>query len=205
MVDAFLSLTNVLFSHFFFYKQNEDIKFLVKYFCFIQTNLHIIEASKVPHYQFASHMIEVLAANLRSGSGNMIQDMEEMSALSHKLLSSDVSMTNLMSIHDIGTFSVAVTKTFYLDDANLPPEKVIQVLREVEMVLPDSHISVFRCKSQLLRYHLMLVRLGQILRGVNSGLRQGPQGFAYRSEEHTSELQSPYSRFHIDRPRHFRS
>lgn len=57
-------------------------------------------------------------------------------------------MTDPILIHDIGTFSVAVTDTFYLDDANLPPKTVIQVLREVEMVLPDSHISVFKCKSQ---------------------------------------------------------
>ena len=148
VVDAFLSLTDALFSRFSFYKQTEDIKLLVKYFRFIRTNFHIIEAFKMPHYQFASHMIEVLAANLRSGFGDMIRDIEEMAALTHELLSSDISMTDPMLIHDIGTFLVAVTDTFYLDDANLPPKTVIQVLREVEMVLPDSHISVFKCKSQ---------------------------------------------------------
>ena len=148
VVDVFLSLTDALFSRFSFYKQTEDIKSLVKYFRFIRTNFHIIEASKMPHHQFVTHMIEVLAANLRFGSGDMIQDMEEMAALTHELLSLDVLTTNSMLIHDIGTFSVAVSETFYLDDANLPPEKVIQVLREVEMVLPDSHISVFGCKSQ---------------------------------------------------------
>ena len=32
----------------------------------------------------------------------------------------------------------------------------------------------------MLRYHLTLVRLGQILRGVDTGLRLDPQGFAYK-------------------------
>ncbi|KAF8259972.1 CHAT domain-containing protein [Lactarius quietus] len=81
-------------------------------------------------------MILALAHHSMLESSDVIQDIKEMAALIHGLLSSDVSTSGLICVID--AFYTAVARTFYLDDAKLPPEKVVQVLREVEMILPHS-------------------------------------------------------------------
>jgi hypothetical protein len=76
-----------------------------------------------------------------SGAGymmqDMTQDMEEMASLTHELLSSDVLTSDL--IPALEAFSAVVAS--YLDEAKPLPEKVVQVLREVEMFkLPNSEV-----------------------------------------------------------------
>ncbi len=78
-----------------------------------------------------------------SGSGDVIQDMEEMAALVHELVCSGpapgVSTSDL--IFAIVPFSFAVTTVYTPDGTNQPPERVIQVLREAMVLIPDSRVS----------------------------------------------------------------
>ncbi|KAF8259974.1 hypothetical protein EI94DRAFT_1812373 [Lactarius quietus] len=148
VVLAFFSLANILLSRGSIFEKPEDIKFSVKYFRLLQINCHTLEACNIKHWQVTEPMIQALAHHSVLKPSNMIQDIKEMAALTHGLLSSDVSKSDLIRI--INTFYEAVTNTFHLDDAKLPLEKVVQVLREVEMILPPSpgSDSGFDCKSQ---------------------------------------------------------
>jgi len=42
------------------------------------------------------------------------------------------------------SFSLAVTEIIHVDDANQPPEWVVQVLREAMVLMPDPHERLFR-------------------------------------------------------------
>jgi len=139
----FFQLASGLGLRFLLYKQPEDVKSSVKYFRLLRTHFHSLEVSDIPHGHLTSRLVRALAENLISGSWDMImiQDIEEMAALSHELLSSDVSTTRRDLIDAIKAFSVAVTYTFRLEDPELPPEQVIQVLQKAEMIIPDSHVS----------------------------------------------------------------
>jgi hypothetical protein len=75
------------------YQQPEDVKSSLIYFRFFRINFHPLKAFDIPHEHLMSYLIQVLAGNLISGS--MVQDLEEMVALSRELLSSDVSMSDL--------------------------------------------------------------------------------------------------------------
>ena len=81
-------------------------------------------------------VVHALSADLTSGSLEVIQDIEEITALSHELLSSDISTSDLIGA--IMAFSTAAIYTFRLEDTKLPSEKV---LREVEMIIPESDVS----------------------------------------------------------------
>ncbi len=70
---------------------------------------------------------------------DMIQVMEEMAALTHELLCSGVSTSDL--IFPIMPFSGPISKTLHLYDTIEPPERVIQVLREAMVLIPDSRVS----------------------------------------------------------------
>ncbi|KAF8268862.1 CHAT domain-containing protein [Lactarius quietus] len=135
-LQAFVFLASALLLRFSFCEQPEDINSSVKYFRFLRINYHALGPFNIPHCQFTQLMIRALARHLMLESSDMIQDIKEMAALTHGLLSSDVSTSDLIPVIDI--FYEAVTNTFHLDEAKLPPEKVAQVLREVEMILPQS-------------------------------------------------------------------
>ena len=113
----------------------------VKYFRYLRMNVHPLEAFDIPHYQFTSLMIRSLADHLELGSTrDMIQGMEEMATLSHELLHSGVSTSDLL--HAIMPFTAAVIHTHHPDGANnQPPERIIQVLREATARIPDSQVS----------------------------------------------------------------
>jgi CHAT domain-containing protein/tetratricopeptide (TPR) repeat protein len=142
VVHMFFQLATVLLLRFQHqgYEQPEDVKFSLKYLRYLRINFHPLEAFDISHDQLTLHLVQALARNLISGSDDMMQDLEEIAAFSHELLSSDVSMSDLIS--PISNFSAAVVMTtFDLEDAKLPPEQVIQVMREAEMIIPDSTVS----------------------------------------------------------------
>jgi CHAT domain-containing protein/tetratricopeptide (TPR) repeat protein len=138
VVHMFFQLAIVLFLRFRNYKQPEDVKSSLIYFRFLRINFHPLEAFDIPHEHLTSYLIQALAGNLILGS--MVQDLEEMAALSRELLSSDVSMSDLTAA--IEAFSEATSFTFNLEDAKPPPEQVIEVLREAEIIVPKSTVSV---------------------------------------------------------------
>ncbi len=136
----FFQLACGLLSCFTVYKQPEDGKSSVKYFRFLRINFHPLEAFNISRGQFTIPFVRALAENLMSGSGDMIQDMEEMVALAHELVCSGVSTSDL--IFSIVPFSFAVTTVYIPDGTNKPPERVIQVLRVAMVLIPDSRVSI---------------------------------------------------------------
>ncbi|KAH9173127.1 hypothetical protein EDB89DRAFT_808253 [Lactarius sanguifluus] len=128
-------------------------------------NFHPLEAFDIPRGQLTLRLVRALPYHLTSGPGDTTQDIEEMAALIHELLSSDVPMNDL--VYAIKAFSAAATDTFYLDDEKaekLPPEQVIRVLREVDTILPDLHASYSEVQFTLpqlekgiLKYHHLLI------------------------------------------------
>ena len=141
VVHIFFHLSIVLLSRFNIYKQPEDVKSSLKYLRFLRINFHPLEAFDIPHGQLTSLIVQALAGSLITRSGDMVQDLEEIAALSHELLSSDVSMSEL--VVPISIFSGAiVTATLDPEDAKLLPEQVITVMREAEMRGPDSNVAV---------------------------------------------------------------
>jgi hypothetical protein len=142
-IHVFFLLASLLLSRFSRYGRPEDIKCSLQYFRFLRINFHPLQAfnTSIPLGQFLSRLVGVLAYNLMSGAGymmqDMTQDMEEMASITHELLSSDVLTSDL--IPALEAFSAAVAS--YLDDAKPLPEKVVQVLREVEIFkLPDAEV-----------------------------------------------------------------
>jgi hypothetical protein len=75
------------------------------------------------------------------GSGDMIQEMEEMVALIPEVLSSDISTPLQMQV--ILAFAEAVNKTdiFRRKHTQKVADSVIQMLREATVLKPDLHVS----------------------------------------------------------------
>jgi hypothetical protein len=86
VVHMFFQLATVLLSRFNIYKRPEDAESSLKYFRFLRTNFHHLEAFDIPHDQFTSRLVAALAGDLMSGFGDRIEGMEEMAALTHELL-----------------------------------------------------------------------------------------------------------------------
>jgi tetratricopeptide (TPR) repeat protein len=141
VVYTLFLLASALSSRFMLHYQPDDIKSSVKYFRFLRTNFHPLEAQAfdIPHGQLTSRLVRALAYSLLSGSDDVIQDMEEMVALTHELLCSDISTSDLINV--VIPFSDAVAETLRLDDANQPLDQVIQVLREAMVLSPDTQVS----------------------------------------------------------------
>ena len=140
VVFLLFELAYALLSRALFYKQPEDVKSSVEYFHFLRANFHPLqlEASGISRGQHTSHLVQAMAQNLKLGSWDMIQCLE-LVALTHELLTSDVSKDHLHSA--IFVFSGAIENAFSLEDVKIPPEQVIQVLREAETIIPDSGVS----------------------------------------------------------------
>ncbi len=150
MIHIFYYLAVQLFSRLSMYKQPEDITYSVKYFRYLRDTFHSLESFDIPRHQLMSCLVRALAENLISGSGDVIQDMEEMTALTYGILifESETGISTDGGRDAIMSFSVAAFATFSGDNPQLPPEEVIQVLREATALIPDSHdiaIDLSRC------------------------------------------------------------
>ena len=146
VVHILFQLANVLHSRSLVYKQPEDVKSSVKYFHWLRVNFHPLqlEASDIPRGQLTLHLVQAMAHKLNlmpleSRDNIMIQDLEEMAALTHELLSSDISTSDL--VDPIITFCGAVSHKFSLSDVKPPPEQFIHVMREAETIIPHSDVS----------------------------------------------------------------
>ncbi|KAH8990050.1 CHAT domain-containing protein [Lactarius hatsudake] len=143
VVYMFFQLASILLSRSALYEQPEDIVSSVKYFRFLRTNFQPLETFNIPHYQLTSRLVRALAMKLMKGSDDTTRDMEEMTALTHEILySGSVSSLSAIDLIDaIVPFSDAVAETHRLDDANQPPELVIQILRQAMLLIPDLRVS----------------------------------------------------------------
>jgi CHAT domain-containing protein/tetratricopeptide (TPR) repeat protein len=156
VVNMLFQLASVLSSRFWVYKQPEDIKSSLKYFRFLRINFHPLEAFDIPHYQLTSRLVRALAHNLKLGFGDMAHDMEEIAALSHELLTTDTSSGSRGEIReDIAAFTLAVRTTWSRGNSTQQPsERVLQVLREAKMMIPDDHtlsLALARCHATRFR------------------------------------------------------
>ena len=135
VVHVLFQLATVLQIRFNEYKQPEDVKSSLKYCRFLRINFHTFEAFDIPLGEFTSVSVNALSGSLTSESGDMIQDMEEMVALFHKQLAPDISTNDLnRAMTAIRGFTNNVILKFRVGGAKLPPEKIIQVLRETEKI-----------------------------------------------------------------------
>jgi tetratricopeptide (TPR) repeat protein len=145
VVHTFFHLASALLFRYIWYRQPDDIKSSVKYFRFLRINFHRLEAFKIPHGLFTPRLLEALARNLALGSGDVIQDIEEMLAVIPEVLALDVSIYHPVEKATlqvaIDAFTDAVVKTDVLrqKDTQQLVERVIQMLREATVLLPDSH------------------------------------------------------------------
>ncbi|KAH8988401.1 CHAT domain-containing protein [Lactarius akahatsu] len=138
VVNDFFQLASLLSSRFWVYKQPEDVKSSLKYFRFLRINFHPFDAFDILHYQLTSRLIRALAHNLKLGFGDVTQDMEEIAALSHELLTSDTSGSSRGELKKaIAAFTLAVTSTLARDDSTQQPSERVQVLREATTIMPD--------------------------------------------------------------------
>jgi hypothetical protein len=130
VVYMFYQLATVLLSRFSVYNQPDDLKSSVEYLRFL--NFRTLEAFDISDGRLASLLALALAVNLRLGSGDMVQDMEEMAA-------SDVSTDEPRRA--IAAFIDAVTETeiFRRKHTQQVAERVIRILREAAVLKPDSH------------------------------------------------------------------
>ncbi|KAH9162269.1 CHAT domain-containing protein [Lactarius sanguifluus] len=143
VVHMFFQLASILLSRCALYEQLEDIVSSVKYFRFLRTNFHPLDTFNIPHYQLTSRLVRALAMKLMKGSDDTTRDMEEMTALTHEILySGGISSLSTSDLIDaIVPFSDAVAETHRLDDANQPPERTIQILRQAMLLIPDLRVS----------------------------------------------------------------
>jgi CHAT domain-containing protein len=143
VVHTFFNLASVLLSRAFYHHQPEDIKSSVKYFRFIRINFHTIEAFDIPHGQLASRLVYVLARNVMLGSGDKIQDMEEIVALIPEVLevlAFDISESMPDATEAIGVFADVLinTEMIHRKDTQQLAGRGIQLLREAARLKPNS-------------------------------------------------------------------
>ncbi|KAH9053720.1 CHAT domain-containing protein [Lactarius vividus] len=144
VVSGFFHLAYNLNVRFSRYEQPEDLKSSLKYCRYLRDNFHSLDAFDISRDQFTSLLIQVLADNLKFGSGDIMPDMEEMVALIPEVLASESDVLTHESRDAIGAFIAAVNKTeiFRRRDTQQVADKVIRMLREATALKPDLQVSL---------------------------------------------------------------
>lgn len=95
-VLEFFHLACFLLACYTHYDQPDDIKYSLKYFCFLQNNFHSLETFGVTYTgcNLPSILLCVLAHNLLLAPGDMEQDFEEMVALIPEFVTADTLTIN---------------------------------------------------------------------------------------------------------------
>ena len=152
----FFHLASTLLSRFNVYRQPEDIKSSIKYFRFLRINFHSLKAYNILHGELTSRLVQALAESLVLGSGDMIQEMEEMVTLIPEVLAWDVSTD---ARRQAITAFTHVTKTEMFRRKHTQPaaDRVIQILREATVLKPDSHASYAFASCLAARFETMHV------------------------------------------------
>ncbi|KAN0141037.1 CHAT domain containing protein [Lactarius tabidus] len=143
VVWVFFSLTNALFARFLVYKRPEDVVSSLKYFRYLRFNFRPHLAFDVSqYYELTSFLVQALAHNLMSESkesGDVTLDMEEMTALTHELLTSNTSGCSRGKLtKPLTYFALACLRKFrQCDPTQQVPERIIQVLRLAAKTVPN--------------------------------------------------------------------
>jgi CHAT domain-containing protein len=159
--DAILmlsTLASALLARFMAYRQPKDLKSSLTYLRFLRNSFHPLEAFDIPNSLLPSPLVQALACNLELGFGDVTQDMEEMAALTHELLVSNVSGgSGGKQDEAISAFALASVRTIRLcGPTQQLPERIIQVLREATTILPnDNCISFALARCLAVRFETM--------------------------------------------------
>ena len=137
MVKTFFVLALGLFSRSSSYQQPEDVKSSVKYFRFLRINSHLFGGFD-SHGMITSSLVQSLAKNLVLGSGDTIQDIEDMVALIPDLIVLDISTNELREVMKAFTEAVDKTGVFRRKGTEKLAEGVIQMLRAATGLKLDS-------------------------------------------------------------------
>jgi CHAT domain-containing protein len=159
VVKIFFSLATALSSRFVFYKQPGDAVSSLKYFRWVRSNFRPpgLLAFDILQCELTSLLVQALAHNLGLGFGDVTQDMEEMTALTHELLNSETSGRSRGEFRKaIIFFALACVRKFrQCDPTQQIPERIIQVLREAAKITPDidsEHVSIALASCLAIRF-----------------------------------------------------
>lgn len=82
----------------------EDVNDRIK--CLRSHSQYPLEASDVPHYTFTTYLIKMLAARVKKGAQNALEDIDEIMVLCRELLGSDTPRGHLTSAFEVLTQAV---------------------------------------------------------------------------------------------------
>ena len=82
----------------------EDVNDRIK--CLRSHSQYPLEVSDVPHYTFTTSLIKMLAARVKKGAQNALEDIDEIMVLCRELLSSDTPRGHLTSAFEVLTQAV---------------------------------------------------------------------------------------------------
>ena len=131
-VLAFFLLAEALLHRSLKFQQPDDLKYCVKYLRYVQGQSR--EALNIAPHHVTALLMRALGLQAHLEPGHAMQDVEEMSVLCHKLLTSDVSESYLKDA--IGDLAQAVLK-IALSRNQLFSQQVIECLRDANTRLPD--------------------------------------------------------------------
>jgi CHAT domain-containing protein/tetratricopeptide (TPR) repeat protein len=131
-IAAFYLLTDALYYRSVKFRRLSDVKNCIKYLRYLQDRS--LEPFDVPYNQVLVSLVGALCLQIELESGYAMQNVEEMSVLSRKLLASDVPELPLNNA--INNWARAVIYAGILWCR--PSEQVIECLREAHASLPES-------------------------------------------------------------------
>jgi hypothetical protein len=136
--------------------QPEDAICAAKYLRYLRDQPH--QAFGVSRPEVTELLVEALAFQVKSETGNAMQDIREISVLCHELLTSDKFQTDRSTTRTIIHFSKTVVSKFRAWDPDLPLDQVIECLQLARMRKPKlrvAHSVLALCLSS--RYFMNLV------------------------------------------------
>ena len=160
LAGVFLHLASLLLSRYLLYKEAsyDDLKSSIKYFHFLRTNFHSLEALDIPYKSeedFSTYLFHALALNLKL-TGEMAQDLEEMLALIPEIITADILTRGRQRA--IEAFGWAVSTNMYRQqDVQRVFNRAIQVLREAAVLNPDLVIPFSLAMCLAVRFQMTLV------------------------------------------------
>ncbi|KAH9024164.1 CHAT domain-containing protein [Lactarius pseudohatsudake] len=125
VLRAFFTLAKALVRRSKMFNQLEDASYATKYLRHLRDQPHA--AFVFPRHQVTACLVDVLAFQVELDASNVVQCIEEMSALSHELLTLDPSDSN--TTLSVSLFSTAVTSKISLWVPDQPLNQVIECLR----------------------------------------------------------------------------
>jgi CHAT domain-containing protein/tetratricopeptide (TPR) repeat protein len=160
LILGFFHLAAHLRSRFSFYRQHDDLKSSIKYFRFLRSSFHSLEAFDIPHTSgdLPTQLFNALSYNLVLTPGDMVQDLEEMITLIPEFITADILTFHRKQAIEAFNLVVpaTVTEMFCRTDTKLVANRAIQVLQEASLLNPDFNISLTLARCLAARFKTTL-------------------------------------------------